>query len=127
MTTNPHRHWETDADGHDRLVVTLCTESVDIRPRTSPEACTEAGDAYYDRRLGGWWLVIPGDDSRTFWPTQKQAADSPFGQCGSEIRNPVWRWDGSEERPTLSPSLHLKAAGQTVWHGFLRAGRLQSC
>lgn len=35
----------------------------------------------------------------------------------------IWLWDGSEDKPTLSPSIH--APGQ--WHGFLTNGRLQSC
>lgn len=35
----------------------------------------------------------------------------------------VWGWDGNEERPTLTPSIH--AIGR--WHGYLRAGRLESC
>ena len=36
---------------------------------------------------------------------------------------PVWGWDGNEDKPTLSPSLHWP--GQ--WHGHLVAGRLVSC
>ena len=35
----------------------------------------------------------------------------------------VWGWDGNIDKPTLTPSIN--AAGH--WHGFLRAGRLESC
>jgi hypothetical protein len=36
---------------------------------------------------------------------------------------PCWKWDGNEEKPTLTPSIH------TIdhWHGHLTAGRLVSC
>ncbi len=33
-----------------------------------------------------------------------------------------WKWDGNEDRPTLSPSIHWIDR----WHGYLRAGRLES-
>ena len=35
----------------------------------------------------------------------------------------VWHWDGNKEAPTLKPS--ISAPGQ--WHGYLTAGRLESC
>lgn len=35
--------------------------------------------------------------------------------CGAQ-----WSWDGNEDLPTLSPSLH--AVG--VWHGYVRKGKL---
>lgn len=38
-------------------------------------------------------------------------------------RDDGWTWDGNRERPTLSPSIH--AVGH--WHGYLRAGRFESC
>lgn len=34
--------------------------------------------------------------------------------------NAEWRWNGNEERPTLTPSLH--AVG--LWHGYVRDGHL---
>ncbi len=44
----------------------------------------------------------------------------------------VWGWDGNEERPTITPSIlayDRDAPGQRVehWHGWLRAGRFESC
>lgn len=35
----------------------------------------------------------------------------------------VWGWDGNEDSPTLTPSIH--AVGN--WHGYLTAGILKSC
>ena len=35
----------------------------------------------------------------------------------------VWHWDGNRDEPTLSPSINNPPAG---WHGFLRAGYLES-
>ena len=34
-----------------------------------------------------------------------------------------WEWDGDEDKPTLTPSIHAPG----IWHGFLIAGRLKSC
>lgn len=92
---------------------------VPIRLRPSAAACREVGDAFHDAEAGGWWLVVPADVSATFWPYREKL---PNGA--------IWRWDGDEERPTLSPSLHLKIGGtaevplRTLWHGWLRAGVL---
>ena len=43
-----------------------------------------------------------------------------------------WEWDGDEDRPTLSPSLHVISRGwpereipeETLWHGWVRNGEL---
>jgi hypothetical protein len=34
-----------------------------------------------------------------------------------------WAWDGNEEKPTLTPSVN--SIGN--WHGWIRAGRMESC
>lgn len=33
-----------------------------------------------------------------------------------------WQWDGNEDAPTLTPSVHHVGA----WHGWIRAGRMES-
>lgn len=43
-----------------------------------------------------------------------------------------WQWDGNREKPTITPSIlqqGTRGDGQVVelWHGLLRAGRLESC
>jgi hypothetical protein len=34
-----------------------------------------------------------------------------------------WGWDGNLDAPTLTPSLLLEGG----WHGYMKAGRLESC
>jgi hypothetical protein len=40
-----------------------------------------------------------------------------------------WTWDGNREAPTLSPSILVWGEGRdkpATWHGFLRAGKLET-
>lgn len=49
----------------------------------------------------------------------------------------VWKWDGNQNKPTLSPSIKTECTipGETpdknktveIWHGYMRNGRLESC
>lgn len=59
------------------------------------------------------YLHLPGD---TTWCAIRVQRGQPGGQR-------VWGWDGDEDKPTLTPSIHCPG----LWHGFLRAGRLVSC
>jgi hypothetical protein len=59
------------------------------------------------------YLCLPGCACMTAIEVQKGAAGG----------NRVWGWDGNEDKPTLTPSIH--ALNQ--WHGYLRNGRLESC
>lgn len=34
-----------------------------------------------------------------------------------------WEWDGNEDKPTLHPSVHCVGS----WHGWIKAGRMESC
>lgn len=34
-----------------------------------------------------------------------------------------WGWDGNETKPTLQPSVNIVGS----WHGWIRAGRMESC
>lgn len=38
------------------------------------------------------------------------------------LQQPSWKFDGNRERPTLTPSVHVIGH----WHGWLRAGRMES-
>lgn len=40
-----------------------------------------------------------------------------------EEPHPSWEYDGKEDRPTLTPSVHYIGR----WHGWFRAGRMESC
>lgn len=77
--------------------------------------------------------------------------DSAKGQCGihicinlpdgthegSFVRLPLasidsaqvwWEWDGNRESPTLNPSINMYPNwNRPGWHGFMRAGKLESC
>lgn len=39
---------------------------------------------------------------------------------GDPDKHYVWRWDGNEEKPTVTPS--IKMLSGCMWHGFLTAG-----
>lgn len=51
---------------------------------------------------------------------------------GTFVRLPLtgngWQWDGNKEAPTLSPSIdrHAVPNWRPGWHGFMRAGALES-
>jgi len=40
----------------------------------------------------------------------------------------AWQWDGNREAPTLSPSILVHGGKEQParWHGFLRAGKLET-
>jgi hypothetical protein len=44
-------------------------------------------------------------------------------EAGVVNRGHSWTWDGNEDAPTLTPSVHHVGA----WHGWIRAGRMESC
>jgi hypothetical protein len=103
------------------------TESVDLRRIKVPvphDVEVKPGDFAWDfdsEKLGGKqgaqtafiYLCLPGEKNLT-------AVEVTRGAPGG---NRVWGWDGNEDKPTLTPSIH--AVGS--WHGYLRAGRLCSC
>lgn len=45
------------------------------------------------------------------------------GEPLPSVQEPVWSWDGDEDKPTLSPSVHCVG----YWHGYFVQGRMQSC
>lgn len=48
----------------------------------------------------------------------------PIPDAGKNVNSGAsWEWDGNEEAPTLTPSVHQIGH----WHGFIRAGRMVSC
>jgi Family of unknown function (DUF6527) len=59
------------------------------------------------------YVHLPGESS---WSAIKVQQGAPGG-------NRVWGWNGNEDKPTLTPSIH--AVG--IWHGFLTNGELKSC
>ena len=75
-----------------------------------------------DGELRSLYLFLPGPAGVSRWPIWPHRL--PNGH--------YWRWDGNEDQPTLSPSLHviertLEREGvpdKTLWHGHVRGGRL---
>lgn len=67
--------------------------------------------------------VLPSGD----WGTiQIEPVPEPIKERikhGNPPRAHTWIWDGNEDKPTLQPSVWLKGR----WHGYFRAGRMESC
>lgn len=83
-----------------------------------------------------------GNEGDFAWPSPKETEDGRSvgahdfiyivipggGVCRWGIDKPLengcqWQWDGNEDAPTLTPSLHLVG----TWHGWMRNGELVSC
>ncbi len=82
------------------------------------------------RKVESGQMEQPGDfcfnDDRSWiyvWLPGQKASDSIRIRREDNGSLRVWKWDGNEDAPTLEPSIDLPGE----WHGFLRAGRLQSC
>ena len=96
------------------------TESIDCRRVNTRDEVARPGDFFIatdgeDRRpgiRGSITLILP--DSATITLPIEMGPNRP-GQA--------WGWDGNIDRPTLAPSIHTFVH----WHGYLRAGRLESC
>jgi hypothetical protein len=73
----------------------------------------KVGDLAFDENFAYIYLWLPGVSG----PDALQISRTPTSQAR------VWTWDGNEQLPTLTPS--ILSPGQ--WHGYLRAGRLESC
>lgn len=60
----------------------------------------------------------PGRYEQTSWPIRPHATQNGHS----------WEWDGNEDEPTLTPSLHHilhhPNGDVTLWHGWVRAGEL---
>jgi hypothetical protein len=90
---------------------------------------TDDDESIWDGTAGPGSFFIDADPTngqRRMWFV------TPDGQSGvinlrpvapGNEAHPSWEWDGDENRPTLTPSVH--APGR--WHGFFKAGRMESC
>ena len=89
----------------------------------------EGGSEPYRKDLpAGAWDWRMADDGKTRYLN----FTCPCG-CGVASMIPVttvpgghgWKWDGNEEKPTLSPSIQKLTPCR--WHGYLRAGIFEKC
>lgn len=71
------------------------------------------GDFSFDDEFTHLYIILPGNKNPDAIPIQRGRDGGPR----------VWGWDGNEDAPTLTPSIH--EVGH--WHGFLRSGKLESC
>ncbi len=97
------------------------TQSINARRVADADCVREPGDFCVRWNPGHdqaeIWILLPGDG-----PHDKRR----LPLCGGQSKGPDtchWGWDGNEDRPTLTGSI----LGPGVWHGYLRAGRLESC
>ena len=88
------------------------TESIPAR-QVEPAALQLPGDFCFDEDFSHLYLILPGT----------KHPDSIAIQRGTLGGPRAWGWDGNVERPTLQPSIHMPGE----WHGYLRAGQLESC
>jgi len=73
---------------------------------------------FLDEKKQNFYLKCPGCSATIRIPVAKQ----------SQGMETPWKWDGNEEKPSLSPSiLHVKRWNGCGWHGWLRNGVLEKC
>lgn len=82
-------------------------------------------EAVFDGEPGSFCIQTLANGQRVMWHKL------PDGNAGmlrlkpmvdEGDSSPSWQWDGNEEKPTLSPSVHLPGR----WHGWFRKGRMVS-
>jgi hypothetical protein len=79
-----------------------------------------AGDFYFFTESDGqrfFACVLPGGDHCIIPIRPVLPARASFNGGHS------WEWDGNETAPTLTPSINSVG----TWHGWVRAGRFESC
>lgn len=88
------------------------TESIDGR-KVPFGKMEKPGDFSFNHDFTWLYVWLPGFDHPDSIQIQK-------GQPGGSR---VWGWDGNEDKPTITPSIHAP----NQWHGHMKAGRLVSC
>ena len=71
---------------------------------------------------GGMIFIVPGETGPRYIDV------SPIG--GKKDGRPVWKISGTKEKPTLHPSINAldhDDLNKSVWHGWLKNGRFESC
>jgi len=83
-------------------------------------------DDLLENGVAGDWAFAP-DDAKLYLRVPIDP-DHPMGDFvglpigGAGKGYPAWNWDGNREAPTLTPSINVIG----VWHGYLRAGKLET-
>ena len=87
---------------------------IQMRRVANARAMEGPGDFYWYVHPTGtrvFWVAIPCNNAHG-WLRSPWTIDHP-NETGDQ-----WTWDGNEDKPTLSPSLH--AVG--FWHGWVKHG-----
>lgn len=75
---------------------------------------------------GSFRITSPDSEDAFFWyvcPCGCTRAVLSIGKNFKPEQGPSWQWNGSFDKPTLSPSVHHVGH----WHGWLRDGVWVSC
>lgn len=113
--------------------MTLNNQSCDCRLVAGPDAYDHGLEEPAMDRAGEFYY-LPYDPTREDEPTHI-VIRRPDGVDGGAIpikrgagaTGEAWGWDGNRQKPTLSPSIWWKDTHRPQWHGWLQAGRLNSC
>lgn len=73
-------------------------------------------------KIGEFQIVPDGELHRLYMVLPSDTICIIPIRRGNETKG-AWAWDGNEQAPTLSPSVWQKGC----WHGWIRAGRMESC
>lgn len=101
-----------------------------MRPEVNRESCDcfavgSSSEAAHAERPGAFYIDPNGMAIWIKTPDMRAVRLPLDGSRG-------WRWDGNREKPTITPSIlnfdqEADGTRHELWHGFLRAGRLESC
>lgn len=113
---------------------------------TSIAPVNQRGNAAAIRKEGDWPDNVPAGVYSFYSRGDNARAGMLFGcpcGCGQMMSiaiegggsgGPQWHWNGSEERPTTTPSILIyqleEGTGRIVgehWHGYLNEGEFRSC
>lgn len=79
-------------------------------------------------QLGDWSFTANEDHIAVRWPDGTERGYLYAIPISREGDSQHWGWDGNRESPTLSPSIDRHPSWLCPgWHGWMRAGRLESC
>ena len=106
-------------------------KSMDARQRKQPISTSrlEEGDFVIwaeqpEKRTAILTYRAPGVDR----PFSASVTTDPTMQDKNGWEGTYWYWNGSQDKPTLKPSLGVGGPGQPYeWHGFLTDGRFEAC
>ena len=100
------------------------TNSYPATKKSSAEECVAIGDFMFNEEKDTLYIVLPMNDGKFAVDVHVCAVLDPIRISRTPNNNPrVWTWNGNEDKPSLTPSLHWPGH----WHGYLTDGVLKSC